>query len=549
MLRAAVVSTVLAAALVSSVGCSKAPSDKAQPEDAGGGPPAYGDALIQGSIGDASTLIIMLASDSASHEVAGQLFDGLLTYDKDLKELEPRLAERWEVSDDGLQITFHLRHDVKWQDGQPFDVHDVKFGFDTIRDPATLTSYAEDFKQVERFEVLDDYTFRVTYEKPFAPALASWSGIVVLPKHLLEGKNINDTPFSRNPVGLGAYRFESWEPQTKISVRSNHDYYRGRPYIERITWRIIPDLATQFLELKSGGLDLMGLTPLQFQRQTSSAAFLRDFKKYKYVANGYTYLGYNLRRPLFQDARVRRAMTHAIDRKEIVDAVLLGLGRPIEGPYKPGTVWVNDALRPLSYDPDRSRALLAEAGWSDSDGDGVVDKDGKAFEFEITTNNGNEQRLKAATMIQERLKEVGIRVTIRPLEWSAFLGKVDRRDFDAVLLGWTMGPDPDQYDIWHSSKTEGRNLNFIGFKNAEVDALLEKGRRTFDPVERKKAYDRFQEILTREQPYTFLYVGDALVAVQSRFHGIVPAPSGIGYNLEKWYVPSGQQRYTISEGP
>ena len=175
-----------------------------------------------GTIGDASTLIPMLASDSASHEYSGNIFDGLVEYDKTLSKLEPRLAESWDVEDGGQKLTFHLRHDVKWTDGQPFTARDVEFGFNLIRDPATLTPYAEDYKQVQTFELLDDYTFRVTYEKPYAPALESWGSMVVLPRHLLEGKNINETDFGQHPVGLGSHKFESWERKGVTQLRHSH---------------------------------------------------------------------------------------------------------------------------------------------------------------------------------------------------------------------------------------------------------------------------------------------------------------------------------------
>ncbi len=509
--------------------------------------PAYGDAIVNGTIGDASNLIPMVAGDSASHTIAGYLFDGLVTYDKTLSHLEPRLAERWDISEDGLSITFHLRKDVQWTDGEPFTAHDVEFGFNLIRDPNTLTAYAEDYRQVDSFELIDDHTFRVTYGQPFAPALASWGYLVVLPKHLLEGQNINETGFGRHPIGLGSHKFESWETNTRISLVANHDYYRGRPYIEKVVSRVIPDLATQFLELKSGGIDTMGLTPVQYQRQTDTKRFSAEFNKYRYVGNGYTYLGYNLQRPVFQDVRVRRALTHAINKQELVDGVLLGLGHPSFGPYKPGTRWQNENVRRYPFDPDRSRALLGEAGWTDSDGDGVLDRDGERFSFTILTNQGNESRLKTATIVQKRFRDVGVDVAVRVVEWSAFLKEfVDKRKFDTVILGWSLSPDPDQYDIWHSSKTGAKEFNFVSYANDEVDGLLEKGRRAFDPNERKRYYDRFQEILAEEQPYSFLYVPEALPVVQQRFHGIEPAPSGIGHNFHEWYVPKALQKHAIA---
>ena len=446
---------MLAVALLALVGCKSGPgANDVGPAADIDLSPATGDAILEGSIGDASNLIPMLAGDSSSHSVASLVFDPLLTYDRNQDQLEPRLASSWDVSEDGLEITFHLREDVRWQDGEPFTARDIEYGFKTITDPTTLTAYAEDYRQVSLFEVIDDFTFKVTYDKPFAPALASWNNLVVLPRHLLEGRDINSaTDFARHPVGLGRYKLESWTAGTDISLQANHDYYRGRAYVERVVYRIIPDQQTQFLELKTGGLDMMGLTPLQYSRQTSSDAFKNNFARYKYLANSYTYLGYNLRNDLFKDQRVRRALSHAINKQEIVDAVLLGLGAPARVPYKPGTFWHNDSIKDLAFDPARSRQLLAEAGWSDSDDNGVLDREGKEFEFKILTNQGNDLRLKTATIIQRRFKEIGVKADVRVIEWSAFINDfVDKRAFDAVVLGWSLGLDPDQYDIWHSSK-------------------------------------------------------------------------------------------------
>ena len=371
--------------------------------------------------------------------------------------------------------------------------------------------------------------------------------MVVLPRHLLEGKNINETDFGQKPVGLGPHKYESWERNTRFTLRANPDYYRGAPWIERVVYRVIPDESTQFLELKSGGLDMMGLTPLQYTRQTSTPAFARDFRKYRYVSNAYTYMGYNLDDPRFADVRVRRAFGHAIDKQEIVDAVLFGLGRTTEGPYRPGTAWLNDKLPPHEYDPAKARALLAEAGWTDTDGDGIVDKDGKPFSFRILTNQGNDQRLKTATMIQKRLRDVGVDAQVRVLEWSAFINDfIDKRRFEVIVLGWSLSLDPDQYDIWHSSKTGYKQFNFVGYKNAEVDELLEKGRRTFDEAERKRTYDRLQEVLYADQPYTFLYVPEATPILAARFRGIEEAPAGISWNFPFWYVPKGEQKYVIT---
>jgi peptide/nickel transport system substrate-binding protein len=508
--------------------------------------PAFGDLLIQGSIGDASNLIPMLASDSSSHGIAGLIFNGLLKYDKDLN-LVGDLAESWEVSPDGLTITFKLRRGVKWQDGKEFTAEDVRFGYQTIINPNTRTAYSGDYREVKEARLIDSYTFQVIYQRAFAPGLSSWGSLVVLPKHLLEGQDINTTPFSRKPVGTGPYKFKEWKTGEKIVLESNPGYFEGRPYIDGFVYRIIPDPATMFLEMKAGGIDFMGLTPLQYKRQTESPKMRRDFRKYQYLSFGYTYLGYNLKDWKFQDRRVRQAITHAIDKEEIIEGVLLGLGLIATGPYKPDTKWYNPKVKEYPYDVEKARKLLAEAGWKNSGKEGVLEKDGKPFEFTILTNQGNESRARCAEIIQRRLAAAGIKVKIRTVEWAAFINDfIDKKNFEAVILGWTLGQDPDIYDIWHSSKVGQKELNFISYKNPEVDSLLEKGRYTFDSKIRKACYDRTQEILAEDQPYAFLFVANALPILHARFHGVEPAPAGISHNMDKWFVPKAEQRYVLS---
>ncbi|MBN2331766.1 MAG: peptide-binding protein [Deltaproteobacteria bacterium] len=505
--------------------------------------PVYGDTIVVGSIGDASNLIPLLASDSPSHQIAGYIYNGLVRYDKNLK-LEGELAESWEISADGLTITFHLRRDVHWHDGSPFTADDVLFTYRTIIDPKTPTAYAGDFEQVKEARVLDPYTFQVTYAVPFAPALSSW-GLAILPKHLLEGQDITKSPLSRQPVGTGPFCFSQWLGGEKIELVANHDYFEGRPYIDRYRYRIIPDTATMFLELKAGNLDWMGLTPIQYDRQTDGKKFAEQFNKYRYLSFSYTYLGYNLLNPLFQDKRVRQALSYAINKQEIIDGVLLGYGQVATGPYKPDTWFYHVPEKTYLYDPEKAKKLLQDAGWTDRDNDGLLDKDGRPFSFTLMTNQGNALRAQAAVIIQRRLQEIGIEMKIRIIEWSAFINEfIDKKKFEAVILGWTTGQDPDIYDIWHSSKTDAKELNFISFTNPEVDLLLEKGRHTFDQQERQQYYARFQEILAEEQPYTFLYVPESLPIIASRFHGVEPAPAGISHNFIKWHVPQALQKYT-----
>ena len=507
--------------------------------------PAYGDILVRGDIGDASNLIPPLASDSASHNICGMVYNGLVKYDKDMN-IVGDLAASWDISQNGLVITFHLRKGVKWHDAHPFTSADVLYTYQVTVDPKTPTAYAGDFLKVKKAEALDDYTFRVTYDKPFAPALISWSS-AILPRHLLAGKDITKSPLSRRPIGTGPYKFKEWVTGQKIVLVSNPDYFEGQPYIDGQITRIIPDSATMFLELRAQNIGMMGLTPLQYTRQTENNLFKNNFNKYRYLSFGYTYLGYNLKNPLFADKRIRQAISYAINKDEIISGVLLNLGKPATGPYKPGTWAYNDKVKIYNYNPQKARELLREAGWTKINNEGVLEKDGKPFVFEIVTNQGNETRQKCAEIIQRQLKEVGITVKIRILEWSAFVTDfINKRRFDAVILGWTIHFDPDAYDVWHSSKTAPEELNFISYKNPEADEMLEKGRGTFNQKERKKYYDRFQEILAEDQPYTFLYVPEALVIISKRFRGVEPAPIGLEHNFIKWYVSKDEQKYKMT---
>ncbi|NQU95170.1 MAG: peptide-binding protein [Candidatus Omnitrophica bacterium] len=504
--------------------------------------PVYGDAFVVGQIGDARTLVPILASDSPSSYIVALVFNGLLKYDKNV-ELIGDLAESWTIEDDGLSIVFFLRRNVKWHDGHPFTAKDVEFTYKSIIDPNVPTPYSGDFKMIKTLAVIDDYTVKITYKEPFAPGLTSW-GMPIMPKHILEGQDLLTTDFARNPIGTGPYKFKRWKTGERIDLVSNHEYFRHRPYIDRYIYRVIPDTATMFLELKTGGIDEMGLTPLQFTRQTDTAFFKKRFQKFKYPSFGYTFLAYNLKDEKFMDKNVRQALNYAVDKNEIIDGVLLGQGRVCTGQFVPESWAFNKDVKPWPYDPKKAKVMLKESGWQDTDRDGWLDKNGKIFEFTILTNQGNETRRQTAEIMQRRLRDIGVKVNIRILEWSVFLNEfVNKKRFEAIILGWGLGREPDCFDIFHSSKTKEGEFNFISYSNSEIDRLLIEGRRTFDREKRKEIYNRIHEILYTDQPYMFLYIPDSLVAVDSRFQGIEVSPIGIGYNFIDWWVPKARQRY------
>jgi peptide/nickel transport system substrate-binding protein len=528
-------------------GCGGA-ADSALDHAATSEKPAYGDTFIEALIGNVSGLIPNITGDVTSHAASEHIYNGLITHDRDMS-IVPDLAESWTLSKDCLDLTFKLRKNVRWHDGHPFTADDVVFTHQLMTHPKTPSPYKDDFATVESVLAVDPYTVRVRYREPYAKALFMW-GQSMLPRHLLEPYvregRLREAPQNFTaPVGTGPYRFREMRSGEKIVLVANPDYYAGPPYISRIVYRIIPSQATIFLELKAKGIDTATLTALQYSRQTDYPAFAKAYNKFRYAANAYSYLGLNLKDPRFADKRVRHAFAHAINRGDLIDGVRLGLARPATGPYKPGT-WVhNPHVRTYPYDPARARALLAEAGWKTTNADGLLVKDGRAFTFELLTSQGSDEGRKVAEIIQANLREIGIGVEIRVLEWAAFLKEhVRKRRFEAVSMGWSIGLDPDQYGIWHSSKTGPDEFNFVSYSNPEVDRLLDLGRMTCLQSERKRAYDRLQEILAEDQPIIFLYFREMLPVVASRVRGIVPGPIGIGYNFTEWFVPKRLQLYT-----
>lgn len=516
--------------------------DKQFPSESGG-------SLINAMTGEPSSLISMIAGESASSAISSNIFNSLLKYDKNL-ELEGDLVESWQISADQKTIRFILKPDLKWADGKPLSSADVLFTWQAVTDEKNASPYASDFQLVKKATTPDARTFEVTYEQAYAPALDSWAGLQILPKHLLQGQDLHTTSFARNPVGSHYYKLDSWAHGENLKLSRNANSVRGQAKIDQLVSRIIPDNSAQFLELMADNIDYMGLDPIKYSRIIPARPELQQkLALYKELGNSYTYMGFNLKRKPFDDRNVRLAINYAIDKQEIIDGVYLGLGINIASPYKPGTRWSNPDLQPYPYDPQKARSLLKQAGFVDSDGDGILERDGKPFSFEIITNQ-NKEREKSAVLIQRRLKEIGIDVQIRAIEWASFISRfIKTGDFDVVVLGWGLGLDPDQYNIWHSSQQAPGQFNFIGYHNPTVDKLLEQGRLELNPDKRQKIYHEFARVLLEDSPIVYLSAGYGLTAIHKRVKGIDnPAPpAGIGHNSEEWYIPQPLRRNEINQ--
>lgn len=507
-------------------------------------PSTQGGTLIDAMTGEPSTLIYMVAGESASAAVTANIFNKLLKYNANL-DLEGELVERWQISSDSKTITFTLKPNLQWADGKPLTSQDVMFTWQAVTNEKTASPYASDYQLVKNATAPDPRTFIVTYDQAYAPALDSWAGLQILPKHLLENQDLHTTAFARKPIGSHFYQLDKWNSGENIKLSKNPKSVLGEANIAQLVTRIIPDNSAQFLELMADNIDSMGLDPIKYSRIIPSRPELQEkLALYKELGNSYTYMGFNLKHQPFDDLRVRLAINYAIDKQEIIDGVYLGLGINIASPYKPGTRWSNPTLKPYTYDVQKAKTLLKEAGFEDTNGDGILERDGKPFSFEILTNQ-NKEREKSAVLIQRRLREVGIDVQIRAIEWASFISRfIKTGDFDAVILGWGLGLDPDQFNIWHSSQQQPGQFNFIGYQNAKVDRLLELGRVELDPNKRMAIYHEFSRVLFEDSPIIYLSAGYGLTAIHKRVKGIqspVP-PAGVGYDAHQWYIPESLRR-------
>ena len=451
-------------------------------------------------------------------------------------------------------LIFHLRSGVEFHDGHVFDAGDVKFTYDAIMNPANLSPRVSDYEPVKQVEVIDPLTVRIVYKRLYSQALGTW-GMGMLPEHLLnrevllkEAGNAGDPPekfsirqsgFNRRPIGCGPFVFEEWKSDQFIALSGFDRYWEGPPNYRKYFLRIVPDLLTQEMEFYSGTLDSYDVQPHQVERLEKD----KRFQCFSGISFGYTYIGYNMRRKPFDDEKVRRALSMAIDVNKIIDFVLYKQAERITGPFVKQTDYYDHDIPPIPYDPKGALRLLEEAGWR-RNSDGWLEKDGKRFAFTLITNSGNDIRKAVLAIAQDAWKQIGIDVRTDVLEWSVFIQqRVDKADFDALILGWVMGIEPDLYQIWHSSQTHPYQLNFVGFKNKEADELIVKIRQEYNHEKQVQYCHRLHEIIAREQPYTFLYVGKWTAVLDKRI--LIKDLDKDGVMLYKKIKPTKTGNYTF----
>ena len=467
-------------------------------------------------------------------------------------EFRPLMAEKWEISPDRLSYRIWLRRGVRWYaytdpvtgravPEKEVTAEDFRFFTDVLRDPnvncAPLRSYYQD---LDSLEVVNSHEFVVRWKRPFYGSLSATLGMSPLPRHYFhdypgpfDGKRFNDD-HRRNAfiVGCGPFKLERWEKNRRIVLRRNDSYfgreYGAAPALAGRIFEVIQLPSTRLQALTAGRLDQLGLSAEQWVRQQDSPLFgSGKFRRFKYPALAYSYIGYNQQSPLFRDRRVRQALTMLVDRERIIRDIMHGLAIPIKGPFPPASQYSDPELEPWPYDPARAKRLLAEAGWRDTDGDGILEKDGRKFSFTMLQVANHPTQTRMFPLLKESFGAAGIEMKIQSLEWSVYLERLEKRSYDACSLGWTTSFDPDPYQVWHSQGIAPPGSNHIGYANPELDALIEELRATFDMDKRIAVARRIERIIHEDQPYTFLYAPYSLVAVSAKYDNVRLFPGGL----------------------
>jgi len=541
-MRKPLIVTLLALLLVPA--CRNRTADHAPPPAATA--PRHGGIVVIGVLADIDNWNPYLSETGFGEDLLALLYPSLVTELPDYQEhpptFAPSLAESWTWSDDHLTLTFQLRRDAVWSDGAPVTSRDVLFTWQAQTSPevAWTSSYVKDF--IEEVEAADPYTVRFRFSRQYPYQMMDANDGLIVPAHTwgeIPYSQWQTTAWEEKTLSAGPFRFSSYSPQQEIVLDANPGYWHeGRPLLDRVVWRIIPSQFSLVTQLRTASVDFVTSVP------AAAAAGLADNPQLRLVDfedRAYTFLAWNNRSPLFADARVRRAMTLAIDRQAILDTVRPGFGRVAVGPVL-STMWAfNRRLEPLPHDPEQARSLLAEAGWKDRDGDGLLDRDGARFEFELVTNSENQELRDVTVLVHDQLERLGITVQPRSTEVAALVALRSRGTFDALAGTWREPTQVDLEEVWHSAPVDEPTANFIGYSDPEVDRLLREASAQAEFEQQKVLLDRIQEIIVEQQPYTFLYELRRTAAINRRISGAVINDATPYYNLDEWYVIEGQQ--------
>jgi peptide/nickel transport system substrate-binding protein len=508
------------------------------------------------------TITPLVSTDAYASNIQSYVLESLITRNPDNLEWEGLIAKSWKVSEDGLVINFQLRDDVSFSDGESLTAEDVVFTFDFIMTEAIQAprdrAYLEKIKNVKangKYEVV------FTFKEPYFEALSLAGGMSILPKHfyatyLKEPQKFNESKGLL--LGSGPYKLidpKNWTPDKgNIELVRNERYWGDvQPSYNRILWKIIQNDSARLTTYRNGDIDTYSARPVEYQELKKDAQIIAKSQNFEYMPPvvGYSYIGWNQQRAgkptRFADKRVRQAMTYLTDVSRVIKDVFLDYAEPAVSPFGETSKQHDNALQPYTFNLDKAKALLKEAGYEDRNGDGVLeDKAGKPFEFKLTYLESNEDTKRMVLLLKDLYARAGVRLIPFPQEWPVMLENLDKKDFEAITLGWTSGIETDLYQIFHSAQAISNGDNYISYKNPELDKLIVEARRTVDEDKRMPLWQQAERILYEDQPYTFLMRRKSLLFVDKRIHNVLMTKLGLNLGslpMEN-YVPAAQQKYT-----
>ena len=520
---------------------------------------SYGDTIIRGGLHEFSIInpILSVSSESANLEPA--IFDGLIKIDEK-GEVQSNLASSWKISEDNLTWTFYLKKGVKFHDGKELTAEDVVFTYEAVRKPENKGKYSNFFEPLKSIKAVDKYTIEIILKNPYASFLYGLE-VGILPRHLLESKDLRQTEFNEHPVGTGPYKLQKWS-ENEIILKANDDYFNGRPYLNKIVIKNFSNQKVMWARLMRGEIDFApAINPSDYEIIKK----IPFFKTYSVLKPYYYMIAFNLSPSpqssppssellppqvgedkgggLLKDKRVRQALNYAIDKEKIIHDVLEGMGKVSAGTIYSLSWAYNQTLKPYPYNPQKALMLLKEAGWEDTDNNHILDKNGRELRFTVLINKGDEIKEKSIRLIQEQLLDFGVKLDVELIDLVSISRRWLQKDFESIFIELASLNDPDiNYQLWHSSQiSEG--FNMFSYKNQRVDELLDKGRTTFDREKRKGYYDDFQKEILNDPPGIFLFWTEYLIGIHERFKDVKVDWRGTFANITEWHVPEEKQKY------
>ncbi|MBW3566273.1 MAG: hypothetical protein KY459_16320 [Acidobacteria bacterium] len=493
--------------------------------------PIEGGTLNRRLSSEIATLNFVRSTTLNEKYVISCLQDALVEWNDKL-EIQPGLARKWEISPDGRAITFHLDPRATWSDGKPVTSGDLIYTLRAIVEGEIPSpQYAGLFTSLDlkRSRIIDDRTAEIRFTTPRAGLIETFN-IPLLPRHIYADRDHSQPDFES--VGTGPYVLEERVPGSHIRLVRRDDYWRQKPFIEEVVFRLLEDDTTAWNAMKLGDIDVMSVSSDRWTQERNNPLVQQRMDFQTFYELDYSFIAWNNRHPVLSDPRVRRAMTMSLDRATIIENLYYGTARIITGPFTPDMWAYNQNVTAVRYDLDGAAQLLASAGLSDIDQDGVLEKNGEAVSIDLIVSSGSPISQQIGQILQDALSTIGLTLNVVPLDRATFFARVIEGDFDAAFLAWGIDPDPDVYSTFHSSQIPPTGQNFVYYSNPRADRLIEEGRNELDPAKREAIYRELHAVLSEDQPYTWVVQEAKKWAVNRRIHGVRMA-RGIGPFL--WY--------------